>query len=143
ADRGAAGRRRSRDGNSRLVRNGLPFQTFVIGIHDALRFAANRVHQVGTVVVKTAHFRASEYARRMLAMPFGEFPGDRLPLPKVLVDKPADQFRDAPLDLSRGIGDDVVLEFLLDARAVQEVGEATESKRLFEETVAASFHVGK
>src|SRR5207237_10220060 len=32
---------------------------------------------------------------------------------------------------------------LLNARAVQQVGEAPESKRLFEKTVAASFHVGK
>src|SRR5438445_397932 len=79
----------------------------------------------------------------MLAMPLGEFSRDRLPLSKVPVDKPVDQFRDAPLDLSRGIGDDLVFEFLLNARAVQQVGEAPESKRLFEKTVAASFHVGK
>ena len=136
-------RRGRRDGNLRLVRNRLAFQTFVVGIHHALRFAANRVHQAGTVVVKAAHFRSTKYARRMLAMPLGEFSRDRLPLSKVLVDKPVDQFRDAPLDLSRGIGDDLVFEFLLNARAVQQVGEAPESKRLFEKTVAASFHVGK
>ena len=94
-------------------------------------------------MVKAAHFRSTKYARRMLAMPLGEFSRDRLPLSKVLVDKPVDQFRDAPLDLSRGIGDDLVFEFLLNARAVQQVGEAPESKRLFEKTVAASFHVGK
>ena len=92
---------------------------------------------------KAAHFQGPQDARRVLAMPLGKFSGDRLPLPKILVDKPVDQFRDAPLDLSGGIGNDLVLEFLLDARAVQQVGEAPESQRVFEETVAPSFHVGE
>ncbi len=67
--------------------------------------------------------------------------GDRLPLAEVLIDQPVDQLGHPPLDLPRRVGDDALLEFLLDARAVQQIDDPPEPQRVLEVLVAARLHV--
>src|SRR5688572_2882884 len=83
----------------------------------------------------------AERRRRVAAEAACDRRGYRLPLPEVLIDQPIDQLRDAPLDLPRGIRNHPLLEFLLDARAVEQIDDASETQRVFEVLEAARLHV--
>jgi hypothetical protein len=67
--------------------------------------------------------------------------GDRLPLPEILVDQPVDHVRDTTLDLLRRIHDDPIFELFLHTRAIHQVEQAPDSKRVFKERVTACFHL--
>ena len=71
----------------------------------------------------------------------GEVRGYRLPLPKVRGDQPVDQLADLALDLLRRVGNDLLLESLLDAGAIQEIHEATDPDRFVEVVLPAPLHL--
>ncbi len=77
----------------------------------------------------------------MLAAPGVQPCRYRLPLPKLLVDEPIDDVRYAPLDLARSVGDDALLELLLDTRAVDEIEDPAEAQGVVEVLMPAPFHV--
>ena len=85
----------------------------VVRVDDPLRLAADGVDQARAVVVKLAGVFADD---PVLVLPpaLGEMRGDRLPLPQVRGHQPVDQLPDLPLDLLRRVGDDLLLEPLLD-----------------------------
>ena len=113
----------------------------VVGIDDALRFAADRVDQARAVVVKPRPPVVADDALAVLAPALGQVAGDRLPLPQVGVDEPVDELADLLLDLLRRVGDDLLLEALLHAAAVEQVHHPADPHRLVEVVVAAALHL--
>ena len=65
----------------------------------------------------------------------------RLPLPQVHVDQPVHQLADLPFDLLRRVGDDLLLEALLDPAAIQQIHDPADPHRLVEVVVAAPLHL--
>ena len=68
SDRGAAGRGRRGDRDARLVGDGLGLATLVVGVDDALRFAADRVDQPARSLWKLPTSGAPSIARRVLPL---------------------------------------------------------------------------
>ena len=85
----------------------------VVPIDHPLRLAADGVDHARAVVVKLSGVFADDPIA-VLAAALGEMRGDRLPLPEVRGHQPVDQLADLALDLLRRIGDDLLLEALLD-----------------------------
>ena len=141
SDRGAARRRRGRHRRARLLRNRLGFPLLVVGVDDALGLAAHMVDHPRAVGMKGPDVRRAQRRRRVVADAARDRGGYRLPLAEVLIDQPIDQLRDAPLDLPRRIRNDPLLEFLLDARAVEQIDDASETQRVLEVLVPARLHV--
>src|SRR5919108_1289560 len=82
-----------------------------------------------------------EDALAVLALPPRDPSRHRLPLTEILVDEPIDQLRDAALDLLRRIGDDLLFELALHARAVQQIEDAADAQRVVEVAMAAGLHL--
>ena len=67
--------------------------------------------------------------------------GHGLPLLEVLAHQPVDQLADFALDLLRRVGDDLLLEALLHAAAIEQIHHAADSHRLVEVVLSAALHL--
>ena len=77
----------------------------------------------------------------VFAPAIGEMAGDALPLPEIGVDQPVHQLADFPFDLLRRVGDDLLLESLLHAAAIEQIHHPADAHRLVEVLVAAALHL--
>ena len=67
--------------------------------------------------------------------------GDGLPLPELGIHEPVDQLSDLPFDLLRGIANNLRLEPLLHAAAVQQIHDASDPQGVVEVVLPAAFHL--
>jgi hypothetical protein len=115
--------------------------TLVVSVHDTLRFAADGIRKPGSIAVKRTDVRRAQHAIFVPSRALHQPRGDCLPLAEVLIDEPIDQIGDSPLYLLRRISDDPVFELLLYTSAIDQVEQAANAKRVFEERMSARFHL--
>ena len=140
-DAARADRRSRRNRVSRIVCKVAGFLASIERVDDLLRLAADRFNEAASIGVESTGFTVSNNAITILAAALGQVLRDVLPLAQVGINEPVDQLTNFALDLLRRIGDDLLLECLLNPAAIQQIEHSTDPHGVVEEVLASPLHL--